>query len=91
MPAPALREKQHPAKRSFQALRIAVNGELQAAERSMMRDAVDLCAPGGQAWRSSAFHSLEDRIVKNVDAEAAAGLHVPAGVSRCASAARSPR
>jgi len=75
MPAPALREKQHPAKRTFQALRIAVNGELQAAERAV-RDAVDLCAPGGRIAVIS-FHSLEDRIVKNVFAEAARGCTCP--------------
>lgn len=75
MPAPALREKQHPAKRSFQALRIAVNGELQAVERAVS-DAVDLCAPGGRTAVIS-FHSLEDRIVKNVFAEAARGCTCP--------------
>lgn len=62
MPSAALREKQHPAKRSFQALRIAVNDELGAIER-MMATAPDKLAVGGRLCVIS-FHSLEDRIVK---------------------------
>ena len=62
MPAAALREKQHPAKRSFQALRIEVNGELREVER-MMRVAPDRLNPGGRLCVIS-FHSLEDRLVK---------------------------
>ena len=62
MPASALREKQHPAKRSFQAIRIAVNDELGAVSR-VMRDAVACLRPGGRLAVIS-FHSLEDRIVK---------------------------
>ena len=63
MPAAALREKQHPAKRSFQAIRIAVNDELGAIE-TMMRTAPDKLRVGGRLCVIS-FHSLEDRIVKN--------------------------
>lgn len=62
MPAAALREKQHPAKRSFQAIRIAVNDELEAV-REMMDTAPDKLRPGGRIAVIS-FHSLEDRIVK---------------------------
>ena len=62
MPAAALREKQHPAKRCFQAIRIEVNDELGAV-RDMMRTAPDALAPGGRICVIS-FHSLEDRIVK---------------------------
>ncbi len=62
MPASALREKQHPAKRSFQAIRIAVNDELGAVDQ-MMKTAPDKLASGGRLCVIS-FHSLEDRIVK---------------------------
>ena len=63
MPAAALREKQHPAKRSFQAIRIAVNDELGAIA-SMMETAPDKLNKGGRLCVIS-FHSLEDRIVKS--------------------------
>ena len=62
MPAAALREKQHPAKRSFQAIRIAVNDELTAAEK-VVAQAVNRLGPGGRLCIIT-FHSLEDRIVK---------------------------
>ncbi|MBQ7473903.1 MAG: 16S rRNA (cytosine(1402)-N(4))-methyltransferase RsmH [Oscillospiraceae bacterium] len=63
MPAAALREKQHPAKRSFQAIRIAVNDELGEIE-TMMDTAPDKLRQGGRLCVIS-FHSLEDRIVKS--------------------------
>ena len=75
MPASALREKQHPAKRSFQAIRIAVNDELGAVE-TVMKKAVPLLNPGGRLAVIT-FHSLEDRIVKNAMAEAAKGCTCP--------------
>ena len=75
MPPQALREKQHPAKRSFQAIRIAVNDELGSVERVMKR-AVPCLNPGGRLAVIT-FHSLEDRIVKNAMAEAAKGCICP--------------
>ena len=81
MPAAALREKQHPAKRSFQAIRIAVNDELGAVSR-MMRASIDHLNPGGRLCVIT-FHSLEDRIVKNAMAEAAKGCTCPPSFPVC--------
>ena len=75
MPPAALREKQHPAKRSFQAIRIAVNDELGAVEK-VMEDAIPLLKPGGRLAVIT-FHSLEDRIVKTAMAEASKGCTCP--------------
>ena len=81
MPAAALREKQHPAKRSFQAIRIAVNDELGSVEK-VMRDAVPCLNPGGRLAVIT-FHSLEDRIVKNAMAEASRGCTCPPSFPVC--------
>jgi len=81
MPAQALREKQHPAKRSFQAIRISVNEELEAV-REMMTAAPDLLNPGGRLAVIT-FHSLEDRIVKTSMKEAATGCTCPPDFPVC--------
>lgn len=81
MPAAALREKQHPAKRSFQAIRIAVNDELGSVEK-VMRDAIDCLNPGGRLAIIT-FHSLEDRIVKVGMQNAAKGCTCPPNFPVC--------
>ncbi len=76
MPAGARKsEAQHPAKRTFQAIRIEVNGELSGIEPSI-RAAVERMAPGGVAAAIS-FHSLEDRIVKQTFADLCSGCVCP--------------
>ena len=81
MPPQALREKQHPAKRSFQAIRIAVNDELGSVER-VMKDAIPCLNPGGRLAVIT-FHSLEDRIVKSAMADAAKGCTCPPSFPVC--------
>jgi len=81
MPAAARREKQHPAKRTFQAIRIEVNGELAAVEQTA-REAIGCLAPGGRIAIIS-FHSLEDRIVKRVFAQQAQGCTCPKSFPVC--------
>lgn len=81
MPAKALREKQHPAKRSFQAIRIAVNDELNQL-REAMDKAIACLSPGGRLAVIT-FHSLEDRIVKNAFRQAAQGCICPKDFPVC--------
>ena len=81
MPARALKEKQHPAKRSFQAIRIAVNDELASVDR-MLQAAVPRLNPGGRLAVIT-FHSLEDRIVKTGLAEFARGCTCPPDFPVC--------
>ena len=81
MPAKALREKQHPAKRTFQAIRIAVNDELASVERMLQR-AVPRLNQGGRLAVIT-FHSLEDRIVKTGLAGFARGCTCPPDFPVC--------
>lgn len=81
MPAAAKKEKQHPAKRVFQAIRIEVNGELDAVEQAV-KYGIELLNPGGRIAVMS-FHSLEDRIVKQAFTQAATGCICPKSFPVC--------
>ncbi len=81
----AARSKGHPARKTFQALRIAVNDELAEIE-SGLDSALDLLEPGGRVV-TIAYHSLEDRIAKRRFASATAGCTCPPGLPVCGCAA----
>ena len=82
MPPAARREKQHPAKRTFQAIRIAVNDELGAVDALMEEAAELLRSPGGRL-AVICFHSLESRIVKNAVAARENGCTCPKDFPVC--------
>ncbi|COI52533.1 MAG: 16S rRNA (cytosine(1402)-N(4))-methyltransferase RsmH [Weissella confusa] len=78
IPAAARRTGGHPAKRSFQAIRIAVNDELGVVEESLAQ-ALDMLKVGGRISVIT-FHSLEDRLVKTMFKEKTAVPELPAGL-----------
>ncbi|MET3728839.1 16S rRNA (cytosine1402-N4)-methyltransferase [Fictibacillus halophilus] len=78
IPAPARRTGGHPAKRTFQAIRIAVNDELNAFEDAL-QDSIELLAVGGRIAVIT-FHSLEDRACKNILKKASTGPELPPGL-----------
>lgn len=81
IPAPARRTGPHPAKRTFQAIRIAVNDELAAFEEAIA-DAIAVLNPGGRVSVIT-FHSLEDRICKQVFQKFAQGCICPPDFPQC--------
>ena len=88
IPAAAREGGHHPAKRTFQAIRIEVNGELDAIEPAI-RSATDLLNEGGRIAIIT-FHSLEDRIVKQTYADLAQGCNCPKSLPICV-CGRQPR
>ena len=81
IPAATRRTGGHPARRTFQAIRIEVNGELTALER-ILADVVDVLEPGGRVAVLS-YHSLEDRMVKNKFNEESRGCVCPPDFPIC--------
>jgi 16S rRNA (cytosine1402-N4)-methyltransferase len=88
IPAATRRTGPHPARRTFQALRIETNAELESLERSLTT-AVDLLRPGGRVAVIS-YHSLEDRIAKQTFRTAAEGCTCPKDMPICV-CGKSPR
>jgi 16S rRNA (cytosine1402-N4)-methyltransferase len=88
IPAATRRTGPHPARRTFQALRIETNAELESLERSLTA-AVDLLRPGGRVAVIS-YHSLEDRIAKQTFRTAAEGCTCPKDMPICV-CGKSPR
>ena len=86
IPAPARRSGPHPARRTFQALRIEVNDEL-AALRSALPQALNFLEPGGRLVVLS-YHSLEDRMTKRLLVEESRGCVCPPGFPVCSCGAR---
>ncbi len=82
IPQAARRTGGHPATKTFQALRIEVNGELEAVER-VLPIAIERLMPGGVIV-VLAYHSLEDRLVKRAFTDAATGCVCPPGLPVCA-------
>jgi len=81
VPKGARMEGKHPAKRTFQAIRIEVNEELHRLDRAIF-DFIDVLKPGGRLCVIT-FHSLEDRIVKNAFLQAAKGCVCPPELPVC--------
>lgn len=81
IPSSARREGPHPAKRTFQALRIAVNRELEILKPTL-QEAIEVLNPGGRIAVIT-FHSLEDRLVKETFKEAAQGCTCPKDFPIC--------
>jgi len=81
IPAGARQGGPHPAKRTFQAIRIEVNGELRILKQAIL-DAVTVLEPGGRVVVIT-FHSLEDRIVKQAFQELAKGCICPPKLPVC--------
>lgn len=86
-PAKELRKQGHPAKKTFQALRIELNGELKVLEENL-RDMVELLGDGGRICVIT-FHSLEDRIVKNIFRECENPCTCPSDFPMCVCGRRS--